>query len=285
MPAPARRDAVSVADPGRKEPMNEKDDRRRKTSLQAGPPAGSPRAELPSEAAVHGAALIRRITGERSILVSLRLLQGLAERCGQAGELDQLAYYLSAARVRAKRPHLLLFKAAFGEVYAAVFVLEYRAGPVPTRFFFSLDFTGQRTVIAPARLRTAVAAEAAAYLLRQGALLALMSVEGQSFRGFLELQSGFRTAVLDRPIRQLWRLGQSLEDTLAGMGKHTRRNFRLYLRTLETTGGAFVPEARPAEADFLRLNRECAYHGSHCALALPGCGQLRRDSACRHPFR
>ncbi len=222
--------------------------------------------------------VIRKFTGTRSILAQQSLLQSLAERCGQAGEMDQLPYHLSAARAlssaaslrrraRAKLPHLLLFETRGGEPSAAVLLCEYLAGFLPSRLVVSLDFTGQRTVIAPAHLRAAVAAAAADFLLKRGALVSLVSVGGSGLADALHRCRGYNQAVLDRPIQQLWELGRDFDDTLSRLGKHTRRNFRLYLRTLGAAGeAAFVPDATVTEPEFQLLNRHCTHRVSDAVL-------------------
>jgi hypothetical protein len=125
--------------------------------------------------------------------------------------------------------------------------------------FATDDTTGQRTVIAPLNLRTQVAEEACQTLVDRGALAAMISFEGGAvnlLEGRIGLTETCRMAKRNRSVPRYLTLADTVEDTLATLGRHTRRNLRYYRRRLETEMGAeFVPEVAMGRDEFLAINR------------------------------
>ena len=213
------------------------------------------------------------IRGHDAVLDHQPLLAALADRNGMAGAMDQLVYFLSASRVRAKVPHLFLLSQprekrgeSNTEPYAAVLLYQYRLPLLPTRVFIASDFGGQRTVLAPEALRCEAARHCAEFLIRRGALLVQLSVGGGDFSPAAPAMAGRRRSLATtyayqtRTILRTLELKADYEETLAAMGHDTRRNFKRHTRKVdETFGVSFVPHAELSEAEFLALNRASAF--------------------------
>jgi hypothetical protein len=115
---------------------------------------------------------VQILKGHAAVLAARPLLRGLAERCGQAGEIEPLEYFFSAPENLRKMPYLLLFGARSVQdesLVGAVLVFEYRIGFAGTRIFATGDGSGRRNVWAPLEERAQVAAQAARTLMERGA--------------------------------------------------------------------------------------------------------------------
>ena len=164
---------------------------------------------------------------------------------------------------RAKLPRMVLRRSG-GEIDAAVFVFEYSLHGLRTGCYIPADSDGYRTVVAPEPMRQQAAVQAGECLLRRGALLLLLSYmeavsAGKRLRDDdreqpateciagppAERVNGRR--LLAHQVRELGRklpLGESFEQTLAGVSRNTRHNLRRsMLQAREDLGAVFQPEA------------------------------------------
>jgi hypothetical protein len=206
------------------------------------------------------------VRGHTNVLALHQTLSDLAERCGQSGVLDYLPFFLSARRLWGKVPHVLLLPNSEGELQAAVLLYAYGIGRVSSGIFVPADLNGERTVLAPERLRSMVAWQAAEFLLDHGAHLVLLSLRNGDFTALHSAtsrnpQTGARTcATRLRLANRSLPIASTFDATVAAMGPRTRRNLRHYRRLVESELGAtFVPEAKPSESEFLALNRSSLY--------------------------
>ena len=208
----------------------------------------------------------------QAILSQAPLLQELAERCGQPGAMHWLDYFLHP-RVAARKPPYLVLQlsesAHFSDlgvdnVRAAALFFEYRICGLRTRAFSTDDSVGFRTVIAPAHQRRAMATRAAKALIDLGAHLVLATYESPeppddsvaAPPAFADLLTGTR----HREVGRFLELGPTFDDTLARLGRLTRRNIRYYRRRFEARVSCqLLPDVRPhLTLDELRaFNRQC----------------------------
>jgi hypothetical protein len=211
------------------------------------------------------------LRGRRAVAAGHRLLVELSHRTGQAGAMDALDLWLNAPSARTKTPYLVLVGSRDAmnsgiikpnDLDGAVLIYEYRIAGQGTGVLATDDMNGDRTVIAPAELRTRVAEIACRKLLENGARLALVSLAGDSEAPQRPLadsrQSGpaFRLAMRKRMVPRYLPLGPTLESTLATLGKHTRRNLRYYRRRVEADLGAkFIPRVEMSRDEFLEMNQ------------------------------
>jgi hypothetical protein len=204
------------------------------------------------------------------------MLQELCQRTGQSGTMECLDYLLHTPTALKKTPILVLVgpdavgvnatRATADDVVGAVLLYEYRVAGLGTRVFATDDATGERTVIAPTSLRAKVAAAACRSLMERGALTVLISFESMAEADVaVETRAGLSAeergvvswaAKQRRAVPRYLPLEESLEATLATLGRHTRRNLRYYRRRLETEVGAvFVPHVVMQKGEFLAINR------------------------------
>jgi len=213
---------------------------------------------------------VRVLSGRDAVAAQTSMLNDLCRRTGQEGAMHWLEYLLATPTAVKKIPTLVLLgldagldpaSATADNARGAVLLYEYKFAGRGTRVFATDDTTGQRTVIAPLNIRTQVAEEACRILVDKGALAAMISFEGRPRTGnTLENHIGLtpkcRLATRDRSVPRYLPLADTVEATLARMGKHTRRNLRYYRRRVETELGAdFVPEVSMGREEFMALNR------------------------------
>jgi len=212
---------------------------------------------------------VRVVTGTEQILAQHELLRDLAATHEMRGEVDQLPYVLREGKERGKRPYLLLFKSRAGHPGAAALFQTYEILGQSTRVFMPIDFGGGMNVIAPQERRKAIAVEAARHLFRRGALMVLTSVAGEDFsREAAMLDKKRACAVQMRPITEKLLLKATVDETLATLGAHTRRNLRYYARRAASELGATFAVNEPVTAaEFLAMNRQSVFACSE-ALAL-----------------
>ena len=201
------------------------------------------------------------VRGSREILALSGALSRLTERSGQQSVMEHLRFLLSKCRLGAKVPHLLLRRDPTGEVESAVLLSEYRVGRVPTGVFLPVDFSDYQSVLAPEEMRSAVAGEAVAYLMRRRALVVLLSLRRGDFSALGGPGAGtFAWTTDSRVIVQTLPLKETLHATLAALGAHTRRNLRHFQRRAVTELGAtFESRAELTKAEFLTMNRHTLY--------------------------
>ena len=122
------------------------------------------------------------LDSREAILHLAPLLETLAERCGQAGAMHWLPYFLDEAVTGRRAPYLVLIlrpelnqgQSLLPEhVEAAALFFEYRIFGLRTGAVATGDAVGFSSVIAPERERTLVAAVAARALVDSGASIVL----------------------------------------------------------------------------------------------------------------
>ncbi len=154
-----------------------------------------------------------------------------------------LEYFFDTPSLASKPPYLVLqlSPAAFlaqlstEDILAAALFFEYRLAGWRTRIFSTDDAVGFRTIIAFPAERTALAERASRALLHRGALLVLTTYEpGEEEVNHPPHVQGALLGYRERHVRRLLTLGPTYEDTLARMGRLTRRNLRYYRRKLES---------------------------------------------------
>jgi hypothetical protein len=196
------------------------------------------------------------------------MLENLCRRTDQTGAMHWLEFLMSTPTALEKIPTLVLLGLELGvdpehatadDLAGAVLLYEYKVAGRGIGVFATDDTTGQRTVIAPLNLRKQVAEEVCCALVDMGALAAMISVEGNAVDtqpSRLGLTKSCRMAIRNRSVPRDLPLADTVEDTLATLGKHTRRNLRYYRRRLETEMGAeFVGEVTMGREEFLATNR------------------------------
>jgi hypothetical protein len=213
---------------------------------------------------------IQVLRGQAAISAKVPMLEQLCERTGQAGAMHWLEFRMRKPTEAKKIPTLLLVglnpgvtpeEATANDVLGAVMLYEYKLAGLGMKLFATGDMTGLGNVIAPAAVRIEVAEAASAELMERGALAALITVAQGTEYTQPERVRGTPAAAfkLARQVRSVpWGLplGRTLDETLARLGKHTRRNLRYYRRRLESDmGSEFVPQVEMSRRDFLKFNR------------------------------
>jgi hypothetical protein len=215
------------------------------------------------------------VSGFDQILKLQSTLSALCERCDQAGEWDDLRYFFSLPYVHNKSPLLLLFADRPGlslntlsasDLVAAVLTFEYSPWNMHTRVFVSDDFSARRTMIAPPGLRAEIARCANRILFKKGAAISLISYR-QSASSIDDIQAFFAPedqtrlwTTRQREIFSYLKLEDTMDETMAKLGKRTRSHMRYYRRRAEKDFGCtFVPNATISKADFQRFNQNCTF--------------------------
>jgi hypothetical protein len=193
------------------------------------------------------------LRGRVEILRLQPVLQSLSELCGQAGATDYLEYFLTTTENLKKTPYLVLMASrsdvsAFdlrpADLWGAVLVYEYRVLGFGSSLFTASDYNGSRAVIAPPKLRRQVSAAVCRYLMDHGAQIVFLNLEPGSpescqicFEGAMTGNAKRWWGTQRREVGATIALHESFDATLAGMGKHTRRNMRCYRRKAESELG------------------------------------------------
>ncbi len=196
------------------------------------------------------------LSGHADVLEQAPLLEALAERCGQAGAMNWLDHFVNISSFKRKKPYLVLVVREGAErthlhvddVHAAVFLFEYRLMGAPTGAFCADDWAGFRTVIAPESERGMVATLAADAMLEHGAQILLVAYAHAVEAGTQQppdsrhsIRWGWRT----QPIAMELPLKDTLQATLATLGRSTRYNLGYYRRRLaKEMVCEFVADAR-----------------------------------------
>jgi hypothetical protein len=201
--------------------------------------------DTPHVLVVRGRADILRM---RPILVSFSLF------CDQTGAVDYLDYFLTNKENRTKLPNLVLvasrsdcnaFALRANDLKGAALIYEYTLLGIPSGVFSTRDFNGLRGMIAPAATRTKISAMVCRYLAEHRARVVhvTFSPDAENF-----CQKCFEEVTQD-PRKKRWWTAQSrevgasialhstMDNTLARIGKHTRRNLRYYRRKAESELG------------------------------------------------
>ena len=205
------------------------------------------------------------ILDRREAILNLApVLETLAGRCGQAGAMHWLPYFLDPAVMGRRTPYLVLMLKPGGndgrslcaeDIHAAALFFEYqvfgiRTGAVAHARSTTGDAVGFSSVIAPWSERTRVATAAARALIERGASVVLATYEGGPDREGTPVLTGapnLFSAVRRRRVSRALPLGPTLDATLAQMGKSTRFNLRYYRRRLaKQMPCEYVPDATAA---------------------------------------
>jgi hypothetical protein len=189
------------------------------------------------------------LRGRDAILRMRPTLTRLSALCGQTGAMDYLEYFLTSTENLKKKPYLVLlatrsdiniFDLKAEDLKAAVLIYEYKVMGLHSRVFSTSDFNGSRGVIAPAEERTKVSAMVCRYLVERGAQLVMLSFSGDGqetcqrcFDGASKGEKKRWWTTQTREVGATIVLEKTLDETLATMGKHTRRNLRYYRRKAE----------------------------------------------------
>jgi len=195
------------------------------------------------------AAHLCHLRGRDAILRMRPTLTHLSTLCGQTGAMDYLEYFLTSTDNLKKKPYLVLlatrsdiniFELRAEDLKAAVLIYEYMAMGIHSRVFSTSDFNGSRGVIAPAEERTKVSAMACRYLMEHGAQIVMLTFAGDGQKTRREFFDGASKSgkkrwwtTQTREVGATIVLEKTLDETLATMGKHTRRNLRYYRRKAE----------------------------------------------------
>jgi hypothetical protein len=193
-------------------------------------------------------------------------LQELARRTGQPGAMHWLEYFLCAPSLASKPPYLVLQLEDVpkpGQLHglhitAAALFFEYRFAGIRTGVFSTDDAVGFRTVIAAVEERACFAERAACALLNNGAHVVLTTYERpEETTSMAEPLPGALIGYRQRSVGRMLTLGPTYEQTLARLGRLTRRNLRYYRRHLESRMQLeFIADARRdlSFEQFERLN-------------------------------
>ena len=202
------------------------------------------------------------LDSREAILTLAPLLELLAERCGQAGAMHWLPYFLDEAVTGRRAPYLVLVlrpeqdenrSLCVEDIEAAALFFEYRIFGLRTGAVATGDAVGFSSVIAPEQQRTQVAAMAARALVERGASVVLATYAGEGepeTKPILMGWPGVLSATRKRQVGRSLRLFPTMGQTLAQMGKRTRTNLRYYRRRLEESMHCeYVPDAAAELAD------------------------------------
>lgn len=204
------------------------------------------------------------VRGRRHVLELAPMLQQLALRTGQPGAMHWLEYFLYTPSPADKPPYLVLQLRSdpsgdlqHDDLVAAALFFEYRIAGLRTRVFSTDDAVGFRSVIAAPDERSQFAERAAYELIRSGAHVVLATHETQA--GWAPSSvPGALLGYRERRVGRMLTLAPTFDETLARMGRLTRRNLRYYRRHLASRMPVeFVPDARAqiTFAEFKTLNR------------------------------
>jgi len=170
--------------------------------------------------------------------------------------MNWLSHFVNVSSFKRKKPYLVLMVREGAErsslhvddVHAAVFLFEYRVMGAPTGAFCADDWAGFRTVIAPESERGAIAALAADAMLERGAQIVLVAY-GHAAQTGAKLpptsRHAMRWAWRTQPIAMELPLEDTMQTTLAKLGRSTRYNLGYYRRRLaRELPCEFVADAR-----------------------------------------
>jgi hypothetical protein len=203
-----------------------------------------------------------------------------SSRCGEAGAMHDLAYFLSKPGALPRIPHLLLVGTPdldvrnpdLDDLLGFLLIFEQQVFGRGLGAFATNDRSGRSTLIAMPSHRSRVAALASRALLDRGAHLILMSFRADEVAvssaapdpPLLAVpangKSVARWAQRERTIPGYLPLSATFDGTLARIGQRTRSNLRYYRRRAEAVlGCTFLPQIEVSREEVLAFNRECMY--------------------------
>jgi hypothetical protein len=226
------------------------------------------------------------LRGREDILRMRDVLTRLSFLCDQTGAMDYLDHFITATENLKKTPYLVLissrqasnpYELQAEDLRGAVLVYEYRMLGISSKVMATDDMVGSRTVVAPSATRAEISAMTCQYLAKSGARIVLLSFKQEAD------DCGLRCAPVSTGKDRLWWANQrrevptflvlhdTLDDTLATMGKHTRRNLRYYLRKAKAElNASFDSDAirTLTEAEIVELNSNATHPVDDAAVRL-----------------
>ena len=212
---------------------------------------------------------VQIISGAKSILALSDLLLRFADRCEQAGAMEDVSYFLSKPGFLKRTPRLMLIAKSSEltpeSLLGALLLFEYNLLGRRTGLFATNDRSGRNTLVAPAPLRSQIAHVATQTLLNRGAHVAMITYRQEGDEAavptpYLASRRASRWATRTREIAEYLPLEKTFDATLARIGQRTRSNMRYHRRRAEKElGCTFVPFVEMRKPDFLAFNRECMF--------------------------
>jgi hypothetical protein len=216
--------------------------------------------------------------GFDSILRLKPMLVEFSLRCGQPGTMEDLAYFLSKPGALPREPHLYLIvkrpnltldQITLDDLVGALLLYEFQVLGRGVRAFATNDRSGRGTLLALPFERLKVASFISRTLLDRGAHMIMLSFRTGTDHADKENPELFhlpsngipaRWASRERSVPAYMLIEDSFDNTLANLGKRTRRNLRYYRRLAEEELGCqFIPEIEISNEDFLAFNRETMF--------------------------
>lgn len=227
---------------------------------------------------------IHLVCGRQPILQMQSMLMDFGERCNQAGAMADIGYFLSKPGILPKDPCLLLVTRfpvrdaqtiQADDLEAAVLLHRYKVFGCSLKIFSTNDRSGYETLVAPPAMRSRMAGLVSRCLLNNGAVAVMICFREDDSQ---ERPSGIAESLLtgaclrwarrDHMIMDHLPLAATYDETLAHVGKRTRRNLRYYRKQAEADlGCVFVPQVEITKDEFLAVNRESMYAVSDKAAA------------------
>ncbi len=212
---------------------------------------------------------VQIVSGTKAILALSDLLLQFADRCDQAGAMEDMTYFLSKPGFLKRVPRLMLIAKSSEltpeSLLGALLLFEYNILSRGTGLYTTNDRSGRNTLVAPAHLRSQIAHFATQTLLNRGAHIAMITFREEQDEAApvvtdLSSKMASRWATRTREIAEYLPLEESFDKTLAKIGQRTRSNMRYYRRRAEKElGCTFVPFVEIRKADFLAFNRESMF--------------------------
>ena len=228
-----------------------------------------PHAPGRAKAKLHLQPHVQIVSGTKAILGLSELLLRFADRCGQAGAMEDMTYFLSKPGFLKRIPRLMLIAKSSeltpDSLLGALLLFEYRVAGRGTGLYTTNDRSGRNTLVTPAPLRLQIAHVATQALLDRGAHVAMITFREEKDEAApaaidLPATRACRWATRTRDIAEYLPLERSFDATLARIGQRTRSNMRYYRRRAEKELGCrFIPFVEITKADFLVFNRQCMF--------------------------
>ncbi len=194
--------------------------------------------------------------GKEKILSMQALLVELSLRCEQTGAMDHIALFLDATMNEKKSPYLILATKypvkegstlTIDDLLGAALVYEYRVLDRSTGVYVTDDGSGSRTVIAAPSIRSMLTIKVCEHLMARGARATLLSYKEavdptpqDAQIAQIVSQNGLLWGSQVRDMSTYLEVKPTFDQTLAQLGKHTRRNLRYYRRRAEAELGCFL---------------------------------------------
>ncbi len=212
---------------------------------------------------------VQIVSGAKSILALSDLLLRFADRCEQAGAMEDISYFLSKPGFLKRVPRLMLIARSAeltpDSLLGALLLFEYNVLGRRTGLYATNDRSGRNTLVAPAHLRSQIAHFATQTLLDRGAHIAMITFRQDEeaavpASSYLAPRVASRWSSRTREIAEFLPLEKTFDATLARIGQRTRSNMRYHRRRAERElGCTFVPFVDLRKEDFLAFNRECMF--------------------------